>query len=875
MSKEAETQAAFKHSGAIFMAFVCAISLLAVTGWLFNQPVLASLRAGYFPMAPATALIFLGLCGAWLIHVYFSARRALRIVVQAGLVGMLIIVLIIFFRYLFGVGPDLEKLLYPNSPLFGQFSTARMSPLGILGFLLAIPAFLLLSRNKPATTAKNVSTFLFFILFIISGLVILGYVYGALPFFAGLLIPASLTSAISFWFLSLGMVMTAGPSSWPANVFTGPSLRARLMRAFIPASILIILLQGYLNEVPALGWLHPALRVLVVVFVALCVFIIIITVISRNLSAEIEYGRQAQILQEAVYQIAAATETTTSLDELYSQIHQIISSVMPAENFYITLYDEAQDLLRFPYFKDVEDESFLGGIQPGKGLTAYVLRTGKSLLCTQAVHDELERKGEIKLLGVPSAIWLGVPLLLEGKPIGAMVVQHYSDPKAYGEREQHMLEFVSTQVAIAINRKRAEAALRENEEKYRNLFDNAEVGMFRTRLDGSEILDMNERYLEIYGRSRDEMQGSSSVLYWVDPHEREVMVHRLEADGRVTDYECGMLNKQGQVRRCLLSIRLNRAQGILEGSILDITDSKQAQTLQEAVYQIAAATETTTSLDELYSQIHQIISSVMPAENFFITLYDEAQDLLRFPYFKDVEDESFLGGIQPGKSLTAYILRTGKSLLCTQAVHDELERKGEVKLLGVPSAIWLGVPLLLEGKPIGAMVVQHYSDPKAYGEREQHMLEFVSTQVAIAINRKRADEALRQSEEELRALFASMHDVVMVIDHLGTYLKIAPTNPELLVKPPEELLGKTLQDVFPPDQPEKFISAIKQVLETKQTQQIEYELKIGERSVWFSASISFMAEDRTSLGCTRYHRAQALRIGSECSVQDHSDGHNQ
>ena len=85
-------------------------------------------------------------------------------------------------------------------------------------------------------------------------------------------------------------------------------------------------------------------------------------------------------------------------------------------------------------------------------------------------------------------------------------------------------------------------------------------------------------------------------------------------------------------------------------------------------------------------------------------------------------------------------------MLCTQAVHDELERQGEVKLLGVPSAIWLGVPLIVEGKTIGAMVVQHYSDPKAYSEREQHMLEFVSTQVAIAINRKRVEEKLEGNE---------------------------------------------------------------------------------------------------------------------------------
>ena len=96
--------------------------------------------------------------------------------------------------------------------------------------------------------------------------------------------------------------------------------------------------------------------------------------------------------------------------------------------------------------------------------------------------------------------------------------------------------------------------------------------------------------------------------------------------------------------------------------------------------------------------------------------------------------------------------------------------------------------------------------------------------------RKQAEVALQQSEAELRALFASMHDVVLVIDHGGVYRKIAPTNPGLLVKPSEELLGKTLRDVFPPEQAEYFISVMQQVLETKQTRQIEYDLIIGDQT---------------------------------------------
>ena len=131
-------------------------------------------------------------------------------------------------------------------------------------------------------------------------------------------------------------------------------------------------------------------------------------------------------------------------------------------------------------------------------------------------------------------------------------------------------------------REKAMAALRGSEAKFRNLFNSAEVGMFRTRLDGSEILDMNEKILDILGYTREEVQGSPSVIRWADPGEREEIVRRIELEGRVPNFECGMLNKQGEVRTCLVSLVLYRGQGLLEGSLMDITGRKQMEVkLQE------------------------------------------------------------------------------------------------------------------------------------------------------------------------------------------------------------------------------------------------------------------------------------------------------
>jgi PAS domain S-box-containing protein/putative nucleotidyltransferase with HDIG domain len=516
---------------------------------------------------------------------------------------------------------------------------------------------------------------------------------------------------------------------------------------------------------------------------------------------DITERKQAEELQDAIYRIAQAADRADSLDALYPAIHAIIQEIMVADNFYIALYDEINDLLSFPYSVDEVDPQFPSPRKPGKGLTEYVLHTGKSVLCDEDLEEELMQHGEIELVGVYSPVWLGVPLIVEGKVIGVMAVQDYKNARAYEEREQRILEFVSSQAAMVIHRKRAEEALRESEEKYRNVVERANDGI--TIIQDTIVKYLNPHLAELWGGTVEEVIGTPFADF-IHPDELPVVLDRYQRRMAGEDvsptYETVLKRKDGSK----VYVELNTGTIMFQGEpadlaiVRDITERKQTQTLEEAVYRIAAAAETTRSLDELYPQIHQIISSVMPAENLYITLYDEAQNFLRFPYFKDAKDEPFMGGIQPGKGLTAYVLRTGKSLLCTQAVHDELERQGEVKLLGVPSAIWLGVPLIVEGKTIGAIVVQHYSDPKAYGEREQHMLEFVSTQVAIAINRKWAEEALRQAEKNYRSLFENVPDGVYRSTPAGKFLSVNPALVKIFgFSSAKELLGVDIsRDLF-------------------------------------------------------------------------------
>jgi diguanylate cyclase (GGDEF)-like protein len=135
-------------------------------------------------------------------------------------------------------------------------------------------------------------------------------------------------------------------------------------------------------------------------------------------------------------------------------------------------------------------------------------------------------------------------------------------------------------------------------------------------------------------------------------------------------------------------------------------------------------------------------------------LYDSAHELLSFPYFIDQYDEPPPAPTQV-QGLTGYIIRTGRSLLATPEDFDRLVQQGEVEPVGAASLDWLGVPLKVEGRIIGVMAVQSYTEGIHFDQEDMTFLEFVSTQVALAIERKRLEEEIRSLSltDELTGLF--------------------------------------------------------------------------------------------------------------------------
>ncbi len=182
----------------------------------------------------------------------------------------------------------------------------------------------------------------------------------------------------------------------------------------------------------------------------------------------------------------------------------------------------------------------------------------------------------------------------------------------------------------------------------------------------------------------------------------------------------------------------------------DITERKDNELLQVANTQIVEAALSAPDIADLLKIIHENVNTLMPAPNFYIALYDERADLITFPYYANEHDSPFPSQ-KPGRDLTSYVLRTGKPLLVTPEVFDDLVKSEEVKGGSMSGVEWLGVPLKSGNQRFGVMAVQTYDRKIRFTEKNLETLNIIASQAAIAIERKRAEEALKRRNDYLAA----------------------------------------------------------------------------------------------------------------------------
>lgn len=284
-------------------------------------------------------------------------------------------------------------------------------------------------------------------------------------------------------------------------------------------------------------------------------------------------------------------------------------------------------------------------------------------------------------------------------------------------------------------------------------------------------------------------------------------------------------------------------------SHLEGNQSREAEKLLATQYAIAQVLAGADTFDDAGAGIMRSVCENLGWEIGALWTVDEQAAVLRCSYFWHVP--SIRGGkfeevtrsitLKRRSGLPGRVWESGTPSWITDVSRDAgFVRMPTALMEGIRGAF--GFPILLESEVLGVM--EFFSrEIRVPDTVLMEAMAAIGNHIGQFIERKRTEANLRASETELRALFNAMADLIFVIDADGRYLKIVPTNPALLCQPHEQLIGKTLHDVFPQTKADFFLSHVRRALAERRAVSIEYSLIIGGEEAWFAGSISPMHDD--------------------------------
>lgn len=357
--------------------------------------------------------------------------------------------------------------------------------------------------------------------------------------------------------------------------------------------------------------------------------------LAELLAREQAVRRETEILRDANI---ALTENL-SLERVLGTLLDFLSKLVPYDSANVMLRDGdakfvVSALRRYEGFQNVETTRSIAFDINTNPLLQRICDTKQSVVVSDT-HEEPEWQ---RVSGADHVRnWMGVPLVASGKVIGLYSVDKIQ-PAFFQPEHERLAETLAARAASAIQnaqlfeqsqryvaeleerigeRKQAEVALRQSEERYRELFENARDAIYVHDLEGNYIR-INRAAERLSGFRRDELIGHNFTEFVAPDHlryVRESFCLKLAKKGETT-YEVDVIAKDGRRVPVEVSSRAIYENGVLvgvQGMARDITERKMAQdALQMFSRQLIEAQEDERRriARELHDQIGQVLTAV-------------------------------------------------------------------------------------------------------------------------------------------------------------------------------------------------------------------------------------------------------------------------
>jgi PAS domain S-box-containing protein len=341
-------------------------------------------------------------------------------------------------------------------------------------------------------------------------------------------------------------------------------------------------------------------------------------------------------------------------------------------------------------------------------------------------------------------------------------------------------------------RKKAEEALRESEEELQAIFDSSMNGIALLDLEG-RLIKVNKRVLAVGGYEMEEISGKPLGLlkmFTTESIERMASIRDMILSGKeVTAFECEVYTKSGTKMSLEINVGPFLLKGQLFGLVAVMTDITERKRMEEELRRLSDAVRMSTDsivISDLDGNIVDVNEATLKIQG-----VNNKADLIGLKlsdFIAPEEQEEALRDL-------SRVIEEG----CVNDVQYHIStRDGRRILVESNASVMRGE----NGEPVGAVAVTR-----------------------DITERKRMEDALRESEEKHRLYFESISDVIYSLDSDFTVLSISPSVERVLGYRCEEFVGQKIWDlnVLAPEYLELALSDIKRVLSGERIISSEYE----------------------------------------------------
>ncbi len=281
-----------------------------------------------------------------------------------------------------------------------------------------------------------------------------------------------------------------------------------------------------------------------------------------------------------LYEISHAVSHTRNLGELYANIHNALNTILAVDNFYIALHHEDRDSISFPYHVDEKDEipEEIFNFSETASLTGQVIDSRQPMIFYEQDIIDFARHRNQDVIGTLSKIWLGAPLIIRDRVIGAVAIQSFDSPNAYMESDLSLLNTVSEHIALAIERKDAEEKLKEQQLVLETILESSPVGI--CLVENRTFTWVNTQMVKMLGyTSKSDLTDQNAAMIYAsnadDEAAGDVIRSEMDLKGRA-DFDYELVRRDGTRFKAHLIITSGKGSDRTIATIADLSQLELA-----------------------------------------------------------------------------------------------------------------------------------------------------------------------------------------------------------------------------------------------------------------------------------------------------------